>query len=216
MTENNLHERLDQYVVDLFAQEDELLVQIKAETSRHDMPPINLKPFEGRLLQILMYALGARKVVEIGTLAGYSGLWLARALPPGGRLYTLEKSSKHAEVARASFQRAGVMDRVELLEGAASDLLSKLAAKGPFDLVFIDANKDGYVDYLAWAIENLRPGGMVAAHNAFRHGQVLAPESEDDRVIRAFNESLAADNRLQSTILAVGDGMAVGIKKPLA
>jgi caffeoyl-CoA O-methyltransferase len=213
MSENNLHERLDQYVTDLYAREDDVLEWIKAETERHEMPTINLRPFEGRLLQMLIYALGARKVVEIGTLAGYSGVWIARALPPDGRLYTLEKSSKHARVAFASFERAGVEDRVELLEGAGQDLLPKLSAQGPFDLVFIDAEKSGYLDYLAWTVDNLRPGGMVTAHNALRHGQVLAPESDDDRLIHEFNQSLAADPRLESTILAIGDGMAVGIKK---
>jgi len=214
MSETNLHEQLDQYVTDLFAREDDVLAWVKEETKRHDMPAINLRSFEGRLLQILLYALGARKVVELGTLAGYSGVWIARALPPGGKLYTLEKSSKHAEVARATFERAGVTDRVELLEGAAQDWLPKLAAKGPFDFVFIDADKGGYKSYLAWAVENLRPGGMVAAHNAFRGGGVLTPENDDDRMIQSFNAALAADSRLESTILAIGDGMAVGIKKP--
>ncbi len=213
MEEQSTIDQLNQYVTGLFAREDDVLRWIKEETHRHDLPNINLQPFEGRLLQILMYALGARRVVEIGTLAGYSGVWMARALPPGGKLYTLEKSGKHAQVARASFERAGVTDRVELMEGAASDMLPKLAAKGPFDLVFIDANKDGYPDYLHWAVDNLRPGGMVAAHNAFRHGQVLAPESQDDRAMHKFNQMLAADKRLESTILAIGDGMAVGIKK---
>jgi caffeoyl-CoA O-methyltransferase len=213
MSENNLNERLDQYVTDLFAREDDVLAWIKAETARHQMPAINLQPFEGRLLQFLIYAVGAQKVVEIGTLAGYSGVWIARALPPGGKLYTLEKTSKHAEVARANFERAGVADRVELLEGASRDQLPKLAARGPFDLVFIDADKGGYPSYLAWAVENLRPGGMVAAHNAFRHGQVLNPQTEEDRHIQTFNQTLADDSRLESMILAIGDGMAVGIKK---
>jgi caffeoyl-CoA O-methyltransferase len=213
MIENTLHEQLDRYVTDLFAREDDVLAWIKAETVRQDMPAINLRPFEGRLLQILMFALGARRVVEIGTLAGYSGVWIARALPPGGRLYTLEKSSKHAQVARASFERAGLSERVELLEGDAHDSLRKLASSGPFDLVFIDADKGGYIDYLNWAVDHLRPGGMVAAHNAFRHGGVLNPENEDDRKIQEFNAALASDSRLESTIVAVGDGMAVGIKK---
>jgi caffeoyl-CoA O-methyltransferase len=213
MSENNLNEQLDQYVTDLFAREDDVLAWIKSEMVRNDMPAINLRPFEGRLLQVLIYALGARKVVEIGTLAGYSGVWIARALPPGGKLYTLEKSSKHAQVARASFEHAGVAGRVELLEGAGQDWLPKLAPNGPFDLVFIDADKGGYPGYLAWAIDNLRPGGMVAAHNALRGGKVLAPESDDDRMIRAFNQALADDTRLESMILGIGDGMAVGIKK---
>jgi len=206
-------DQLNEYVTGLFAREDEVLRWIKAETQRHGLPNINLQPFEGRLLQILLHALNARKVVEIGTLAGYSGVWIARALPPGGKLYTLEKSSKHAQIARTSFDRAGVSDRVEQVEGSASDMLPKMAAKGPFDLVFIDANKDGYPDYLRWAVDNLRPGGMVAAHNALRSGRILAPETEEDRTIHTFNQSLASDSRLESTILAIGDGMAVGIKK---
>jgi caffeoyl-CoA O-methyltransferase len=213
MSENNLNERLDQYVTDLFAREDDVLAWIREEMARQQLPTINLKPFEGRLLQFLIHALGARKVVEIGTLAGYSGVWIARALPADGRLYTLEKSSKHAEVARASFERAGVSDRVELLEGAAQDWLPRMADKGPFDLVFIDADKGGYPGYLAWAVDNLRPGGLVAAHNAFFHGQVLAPQNDNDRMVQAFNRALAEDTRLESTILAVGDGLAVGVKK---
>ena len=211
MTENR--EQLDQYVADLFAREDDVLRWIREETNRQGMPVINLQPYEGRMLQILMGALEARKVVEIGTLAGYSGVWIARALPPGGKLFTLEKSSKHAQVARSSFEHANLNDRVEVHEGTALDLLPKLQAQGPFDLVFIDANKDGYPDYLAWAVANLRPGGMVAAHNAFRGGGVVTPENDDDQAMHKFNQALAEHRQLDSTILAVGDGMAVGIKR---
>jgi caffeoyl-CoA O-methyltransferase len=103
--------------------------------------------------------------------------------------------------------------KVELLEGDAQDSLKKLASKAPFDLIFIDADKPGYPAYLAWSVENLRPGGMVAAHNAFRNGRVLAPESDDDRAMDTFNRALAAEPRLESFILAIGDGMAVGVKK---
>jgi caffeoyl-CoA O-methyltransferase len=207
-----LRGKLDQYVVDLFATEDHVLKGIQAEADRNDMPRISLKNHEGRLLQFLALAVGARKVVEVGTLAGYSGVWLARALPADGKLYTLEVSSKHAKVARSSFERAGVSSKVELIEGAAMDSLKNLSSKGPFDLVFIDANKEGYPDYLNWAVENLRPGGMVAAHNAFRGGNVITPQSDDDRAMDGFNRALANNPRLQSTILAIGDGMAVGIK----
>jgi caffeoyl-CoA O-methyltransferase len=173
-----------------------------------------LKAHEGRLLQFLARSVGTSKAVEIGTLAGYSGVWLGRALPPGGKLYTLEVSSKHARVARASFERAGLKDTVEVLEGAAVDSLKKIGSKGPFDFVFIDADKEGYPHYLGWAVENLRPGGMVAAHNAFRGGNVIAPEDESDRAMDAFNRSLAGHSQLESLILGIGDGMAVGIKKP--
>ena len=200
------------YVNDLFAREDEVLAWIQAETRRHDMPQISLSPQEGRMLQWLAQLAGARKIVEIGTLAGYSGTWLARALPPDGVLHTLEVSSLHARVARASFARAGLEDRVQLHEGPALQSLQKLSAQGPFDLVFIDADKEGYPDYLAWSLDHLRVGGVIATHNAFRGGRVLAQGSEGDEGMHRFNRSLATEARLSSTIIAIGDGIAVGIK----
>jgi caffeoyl-CoA O-methyltransferase len=210
---DDIQSKLEQYVTDLFAPEDDVLKWIRAEAERNELPTIHVQPADGRLLQILMLAIGARLVVEVGTLAGYSGVWIARALPPDGKLYTLEKSSKHAQIARASFERAGLGKKVEVRDGAALDWLQKLAAQGPFDFVFIDADKSGYAAYLDWAVENLRLGGIVTAHNAFRNGRVLAPENDDDRAMQAFNKALASNPRLESTILAIGDGMAVGIKK---
>jgi len=200
------------YVSELFAQEDEALASIQAETRRHSMPQISLSAQEGRLLQWLAQVVGARKIVEIGTLAGYSGTWLARALPADGMLYTLESNELHARVARASFERAGLTARVELLEGPALRSLQQVSAQAPFDLVFIDADKESYPAYLAWALEQLRVGGVIAAHNAFRGGRVLSPEAEEERGMDAFNRSLAAEPRLSSTIIAIGDGMAVGLK----
>jgi caffeoyl-CoA O-methyltransferase len=213
ITDTNLLEKLDDYITDLFAPEDDTLRWIQAEAERQGLPSISIQPFEGRLLQFLIRSVGARKVVEIGALAGYSGVWMARALPPGGKLITLEKSSKHAAVVRASFERAGVSDRTEVREGDGMSLLGKLSAEGPFDFVFIDADKASYAQYLAWTVDNLRTGGMVAAHNALRDGRVIAPESDDDRMMDAFNRALAADARLDSFIIGVGDGMAVGIKR---
>jgi caffeoyl-CoA O-methyltransferase len=209
----DIRSQLDGYVTDLYAQEDDTLRWIQQEANRHELPTISLKPFEGRLMQLLVGLVGAKKIVEIGTLAGYSGVWMARALPADGKLYTLEKSSKHAQVARASFQRAGVVNKVEILEGDARESLRKLSAQGPFDLVFIDADKASYPDYLAWAVDNLRPGGLVTAHNAFRGGSILQPQSEEDRAMLAFNQSIADNPKLDAMILAVGDGMAVGVKK---
>ena len=213
ITDSNLLEKLDDYITDLFAPEDDALRWIQAEADKQGLPSISIQPFEGRLLQFLIRSVGARKVVEIGALAGYSGVWMARALPPGGKLITLEKSSKHAAVSRASYERAGVSDRVELREGDGMTLLGKLSAEAPFDFVFIDADKVSYPQYLAWTVDNLRTGGMVAAHNALRDGRVLAPESDDDRMMDAFNRALAAETRLDSFIIGVGDGMAVGIKR---
>ncbi len=209
----DLRGQVEKYITDLFSPEDDVLKSIQAEAARQELPTISIRPFEGRLLQFLMTTITARTVLEIGTLAGYSGVWLARALPPDGKLFTLEKSSKHAQVARESFKLAGVEKKVVLLEGSALDSLRKLVDQAPFDFIFIDAEKTGYPDYLAWAVENLRPGGMVAAHNALRGGRILAPESDDDRAMAAFNQSLASNSRLESYIFNVGDGMAVGIKK---
>lgn len=212
LTENE-REQFDRYITNLFAPEDEILQSIHAETRRHEIPAINIRASEGRLLQFLAQAVGVRKIVEIGALAGYSGIWLARALLPGGKLYSLEKSSKHARVARSSFERAGLSDRAEVLEGAALETLRKLRAEGPFDMVFIDADKGSYLEYMNWAAENLRSGGLVAAHNAFRHGRILLAQDDDDRAMQSFNAALAADLRFFATILAIGDGMAVGIKR---
>ncbi len=212
MTDEN-KAQLEHYVADLFAPEDDVLKWIRAESARNGLPPIQIHPADGRLLQFLVRAINARLAVEIGALGGYSGTWIARALPPDGKLYTIEKSSAHAQVARASFARAGLSGKVELREGTAQDWLEKFRELGPFDFVFIDADKVSYPAYMAWAVDNLRLGGIVAAHNAFREGRVLAPESNDDRSIRAFNQALATDSRLDSMILANGDGMAVGIKK---
>lgn len=210
---DTIRAQLDNYINDLFVQEDEILKWVTEEARRQQLPAISIQPFEGKLLQMLVWMSGAKKVVEIGTLAGYSGIWLARALPREGKLYTLEKSNKHATVARASFERAGVTEQVELLVGDAPALLQKLSLERLFDLVFIDADKTGYPDYLEWAAHNLRPGGMIAAHNALRGGKVLNPQSDDDRMIDTFNRALAQDNRFERTILAIGDGMALGIRR---
>lgn len=208
----NITPELEQYVADLFAPEDDALRWIQTHAEQNALPAISIKAHEGRLLQFLLVAIGAKTVVEIGTLAGYSGTWIARALPAEGKLYTLEKSSKHAAVARASFDHAGVANRVEVIEGAALGSLKKLTNRAPFDAVFIDADKGGYPDYFAWAVEHVRPGGLIAAHNALRHGRIVAPESDDDRAMDAFNRAFAADGRLFSTIIMAGDGMAVGIR----
>jgi caffeoyl-CoA O-methyltransferase len=213
MSENN-REAIHQYVNDLFAPEDDVLAWISTETARNGLPTIGVQPFEGRLLQWLIQVIDARKVVEIGTLAGYSGVWMARALPADGQLITLEASSKHAQVARASFERAGVSDRVELIEGDAHASMEMIRGRGPFDMVFIDADKVSYPHYLVWAVDNVRAGGLVAAHNALRPMRAgLDSESADNRGVATFNQQLAADERLESLLLPVGDGMAVGIKR---
>ncbi|MBI1281475.1 MAG: methyltransferase domain-containing protein [Anaerolineaceae bacterium] len=210
---DTLRAQLDVYVTETFVNEDDVLRSIQAEAALNELPAISIRGFEGRLLQMLVHISGAKQIVEIGTLAGYSAVWLARALPATGKLYTLEKSAKHAAVARGNFERAGLESRVEVIEGDAQTSLAKLSARNPFDMVFIDADRPHYQDYLNWAAENLRPGGLVAAHNAFRSGRVLTPENEDDRFVQEFNAALAKDTRFEAFVIAVGDGLAVAVRK---
>jgi caffeoyl-CoA O-methyltransferase len=211
--EIDLHEKLRAYVTNLFAVEDSALRELRAQTEAAGLPSIQLKPDEAKLLQFLIKAVGARRVVELGTLGGYSGTWIARALPADGRLISLELDSYHAEVARRNFTHTGVAQRVQVRLGLANDTLKTLSREGPFDAVFIDADKPGYPAYLDWALNNVRPGGLIAAHNAFRHGDILDSQSKDESAVamRRFNDTLAHSSRVLSTIIQVGDGMAVAI-----
>jgi caffeoyl-CoA O-methyltransferase len=172
------------------------------------MPAIQIAPLQGRLLQVLAAACGARRILEIGALAGYSSIWLARALPPDGRLISLEVSERHAAVARASLARAGLADRAEVRVGAAADLLPALAGEPPFDLVFIDADKPGYPTYLDWALRLTRPGGIIVADNCVRGGAPLRGDGEDEgmRAVATYDERVAADPRLRSIVLPVEKG----------
>jgi caffeoyl-CoA O-methyltransferase len=211
--DETIREAIDQYISQLFAPEDDALRHIQAEANRNNMPEISIQPFEGRLLQFLAQMANAKRIVEIGTLAGYSAAWLARSLPADGKLITIDVSEKHANVAKANLANAKLSDKVEVRQGDAHDLLKKLSADAPFDLVFIDADKDSYPFYLEWAIENVRQGGLIAAHNALRGGKIVAPDNDMDRAMAEFNKRIAEDSRLSSFILAIGDGMAVSIKK---
>jgi caffeoyl-CoA O-methyltransferase len=210
---SDLRQEFEQYLTDLFVQPDPVMDAIYQSPEQNDMPMISVTPIDGHLIQWIMRLVGVRKAVEIGALAGYSGAWIARALPEDGKLYSLEKSSKHVKVARENYEFAQVADKIELLEGSALDLFPKIAPYGPFDMVFLDADKASYPQYLMWAIDNLRIGGAVLAHNAFRRGGVMRPDNDDDRGMDAFNRALAGDKRLDSIILPLGDAMAVGIRR---
>ena len=209
---DNLAQRLNQYVTDLFVREDEILRYVRAETEAQGLPLISLEPNEGKLLQLLVALLGAERAVEVGTLAGYSAICIARALPAQGKLSTIEYSSKHAAVARANIQYAGLADKVTVMQGAGMQVLPKLEAAGPYDLMFIDADKVNYPNYLAWAADNLRVGGAVVADNAFWGGGIFAPDTADGRGVVQFNQTLADHPQFTSTIIEVGDGMALGVK----
>ncbi len=208
-------DRLSQYITDTFAHEDDALAAIRKQIPERGLPAIMIRPEEAAFLQFLVAAAGARLVVEIGTLGGYSGSWMARALPADGRLITLEVEPKHADVAREHFALAGVADKVDIRLGDAHQVLRSLSDEGPFDFVFIDAEKEGYLDYLDWALDNLRAGGVLAAHNAFRGGRLLDDEDQDDRVtvIRRFNQRLADDPDVLATIFPAGDGTTLAVKR---
>lgn len=208
------NDQISQYISSLFAEENSALQQAREESPKLGLPAINIKPEEGRFLQFLACASGARKAVEIGTLGGYSGIWIAHGLHPGGKLYTLDKESRHAEVARAHFAAAGLSDVTEVLVGDAHSVLLELSDQGPFDFVFIDAEKPGYPAYFDWAIANTRLGGIIAAHNAFRKGTVagLGQDDTHSELMRQFNQQVASDERLISTIYPAGDGTLISVK----
>jgi predicted O-methyltransferase YrrM len=211
---------VDGYVTDLFQLSDPDLEAALKATAEAGMPAINVAPNQGRLLEVLARSQGARRILEIGTLGGYSTIWLARALPEGGRLLSLEFEPKHAEVARANLARAGLDGIVEVRVGRAADSLAKLVDEGtePFDLVFIDADKPGYPDYLDWSLKLTRPGSLIVADNVVRGGAVADPANRDDLVvaIRRFLERLATDPRVKATVIqTVGvkgyDGLAIAV-----
>lgn len=210
----NYNDTLSQYITDLFAKQDDAQRRALEDSPKHGLPAISVKPEEGKFLQVLVSSCNAVKAVEIGTLGGYSGIWIARGLAPGGKLITLEREQKHADVARAHFAAAGVADRVEIRIGDAHESLKSLTAESPFDFVFIDAEKSGYPFYFDWALANVRVGGVIAAHNAFRNGSVAgvgAPD-EDTEAMRAFNRRVANEPRVLSTIYPAGDGTVVAVK----
>lgn len=204
------------YVQQLFAVEDEALSRVAELAAEADLPGISIGPLEGRFLQVVAAAVGARRALEIGTLAGYSGIWIARGLGPDGRLVTLEADPRHAAVARRSFRAAGLADRVEVRVGLALETLPGLVAEAPFDLVFIDADKESCPTYLDWALRLTRPGAAILAHNVFAHGDIVRSDA-DERVAarREFNRRLAEDQRLVSTLVPLRDGLSLSIVRDL-
>lgn len=188
---------------------DEALDRAFTAPSQHGMPEIQLGPAEGRLLEVLLRLIGATRVVEVGTLAGYSALWMARALPEDGRLWTIEADPKHAAVAASVIEGAGFGDRVTLLQGDAAELLPKLSDSGPFCAVFLDADKGRYDQYGRWATEHLRPGGLLIGDNAYLFGQLL-DDIEEAKAMRRFHEEMAQHYR--SVCVPTPDGLAVGVR----
>jgi predicted O-methyltransferase YrrM len=204
---------VDRLLVETLLPPDAVLTAALADSDAGGLPAINVAPNQGKLLMLLAQMAGARRILEVGTLGGYSTIWLARALPADGRLTTLEYSPKHAEVARRNIERAGFADRVEVKVGAAIDTLPTLT--GAYDFVFIDADKQGYPDYFRWAVKLSQPGTVIVADNVVRAGKVLAPAGDAmaEGVLRMM-ELAAAEPRISATaVQTVGskgwDGFAL-------
>ena len=225
MSENPFHKTqddkwiaIDEYIAENFLENDPVLDATLAASVAAGLPEIQVAPLQGKLLTMLAASLGARKILEIGTLGGYSTIWLARGLADGGRVVTLELDADHAEVARTNFVNAGLADTIEVRVGPALESLTQLHAEGagPFDLVFIDADKPSTPDYFDWAVKLARKGTLIVVDNVVREGAILAAQSENKHVkgLRGFYARAAADPRVTATaIQTVGnkghDGLAI-------
>ena len=219
---NKLFEDVDHYISNLLAYEDDALIAATKSLEEAGMPAISVSPNQGKFLQIMALLCNAKNILELGTLAGYSTIWMARALPKEGQLITLEYDPKHAAVAQKNIERAGLASQVDIRVGKALDILPQLYDEkaGPFDMIFIDADKPPYAEYFQWALRLSRPGTLIIADNVIRDGQVLDAAPADDRVVGAqrFNNVLGASNAVTATIVQmVGvkeyDGMALAVVK---
>lgn len=211
---------VDGYIGETFGLDEPAVVAALAASDAAGLPPIAVSPAQGKLLHIFALMLGARRILEVGTLGGYSTIWMAKALPEGGRLVSLEIDAKHAETARGSIAKAGLADKVEVKLGPALDSLAALHAAGeaPFDLVFIDADKENNSNYFDWALKLTRKGSLILVDNVVRAGRILQADSAEPQVqgVRRFYERIAAEPRVTATaVQTVGlkgwDGLAVAL-----
>lgn len=209
---------VDEYLTDRLVEDDPALAAALKDSAKAGLPPINVSPNQGKFLMLLAQAIGARRILEIGTLGGYSAIWLARALPGDGRLLSLEADPAYAEMARANLARAGLAEKVEVRVGRAQDTLPELIAEGaaPFDLIFIDADKPSTPDYYQWSVELARRGSLIVVDNVVREGRVIDAKSDSPHIqgLRRFFDLAAADSRVSGTaIQTVGakghDGLAI-------
>ena len=207
-------DHLSEYIVSLFAPEDELLGALREEADRTGLPPTAISADAGRFLQVLLRSIGARRVLEVGTLGGYSAIWMARALPPGGVVVTLEREERHAVFARRYVARAGLASAVDVRQGRALDILPSLDGE-EFDLVYLDADRAPIATYFDWAMRLVRLGGLILAHNVLLGGRVAEQASrtddEDLRAVRAFNLRIAGDRRVTSILMPAYDAFLVTV-----
>lgn len=215
--DGELRDRLVDYATELFAPEDEVMRWVRRETERRGFPSIAISPMEGRLLAVIAAATGARRLLELGTLGGYSTLWQLSLLPEDARLVTVEREEDRAALAEEAFRRAGVAGRVEVRVGDAGETLDRLLeardaeGNGTFDFVFLDADKTNYPTYLQQITRLLSPGGVLAADNVFWDGRVLdsPPEDESTRGIQDFNRRLARSSLFDTAVSPVRDGLVI-------
>jgi predicted O-methyltransferase YrrM len=207
-------ERHFEYLRERTRGDDELLIELKEAAREAGLPEIAIAPEQASLIQVLLRASGAREVVEVGTLGGYSAIWMARALPEGGRVRTIEVSEKHARFAREWIARSDVAGRIEVNVGRGVDVLPRFAA-GSADAAFLDADKVSYPDYLRECLRIVRPGGLILVDNAFAFGQLFEEGTADGDVeaVRAFNDLMARSEGLQGVIVPLGDGMWVAVRE---
>ena len=198
------------FVDGLHAPHDAALERAFRAPEAHAMPAIQVSAAEGKLLGLLLRVAGARSVVELGTLAGYSAIRMARALPDDGVLHTIELDPRHAEVARGNFEAAGVAGKIRQHVGSGRELLPTLVPLGPFDAMFLDADKEGYPEYVAWAAANLRRGGLLLADNSYFFGQLMA-DHPSAAAMRRFHELAVRD--FDSVCAPTPDGLVIGIKR---
>ncbi len=211
---------VDNYINELFAPEDEWLLKIRSSLKGDGKEGINIGPYEGKILQYLVRAHNIKNVVEVGTLYGYSALWIARALPKDGKLICLEKDKNNFEKAKHWLMQTEVSNKIEIIHGDAIESLERLSARGPFDMVFIDANKAAYVSYLDWAEDNVNKKGLIIGDNTFLFGNVFEDtslvrvESNEKQiaVMREFNKRLSDPNKFNSILLPTAEGMTLAQK----
>jgi caffeoyl-CoA O-methyltransferase len=207
-------EKIARYAEEVFKPQDDLLREITFRSLKAGLPEIQVAPMDGLHLEVLVKAMGIKKAVEVGTLGGYSGVCICRGMGPQGKLFTFEINERNAAVARESFDLAGFKNNTEIIMGPAIMNLPRINKEGPFDLVFIDADKENYPYYLKWAAENLRVGGVVIGDNTFAWGTIADEEDSSASVeaLRAFNLDCAQGGRFKATVLPTGEGLTLGVK----
>ena len=220
--DNKIFEEVDKYIENLLIPQDEALLKAEESLVTENIPQISVSPNQGKFLQIMALSCNAKRILEVGTLAGYSTIWMARALPADGKLITIEFEPHHAEVATTNINRAGLDSKVEIITGKALEILEKMIAGNtePFDMIFIDADKPPYTEYFQQALKLSHPGTIIIADNVIRNGDILLENSADEKVlgVQRFNKFLSECKEVNATIIQTVvvkeyDGMAIAVVK---